>query len=262
MEKNKQDVAAWVDAKLSSIDGGEWRPDESRAWGILRRRRRSGWIGVVAAAMAASLILFTLSEPRACARPMGCVDEPQGAPAKPAMLTNFREIGNPAAKVTVEIFSDYQCPSCAMAFISGAVPQFVNEYVKTGKVRFVHRDFPLPGHQYSRLATRYVNAAGRLGFYEAAVDHIFRTQPVWEKDGSIDAQMAKLLPPAAMQKVRQMVQNDKTLDALADADVALGQKEQINQTPSMVVVAKGKRQVIVPVPSYPLLKSYLDDLLK
>jgi aspartate/methionine/tyrosine aminotransferase len=74
--------------------------------------------------------------------------------------------------------------------------------------------------------------------------------------------MAKLLPPAAMQKVRQMVQSDKTLDALADADVALGQKEQINQTPSMVVAAKGKRQVIVPIPSYPLLKSYLDDLLK
>jgi protein-disulfide isomerase len=263
MDKNKHDVGGWVDDKLNALEADVWRPNEARAWSILRRRRRSGWIGVVAAAMAACLVLFTLSEPRACANPVECANEEQAAPAlsKP-LLTNFRESGNPASKVTVEVFSDYQCPSCAYAFTSGVIPQFVNEYVKTGKVRFVHRDFPLPGHQYSRLATRYANAAGRLGFYEAAVDHIFRTQTIWEKDGSIDAQMAKLLPPAAMQKVRQMVQNDKSLDALADADVALGQKDKLNQTPSMVVVANGKRQVIVPIPNYALLKSYLDDLLK
>jgi protein-disulfide isomerase len=144
---------------------------------------------------------------------------------------------------------------------SGAVP--VRQGVcKTGKVRFIHRDYPLPQHKYSKLAARYVNAAGRLGFYDAAVDHMFRTQTVWEKDGSVDAQMAKLLPPNAMTRVRQMAKIDKSLDAMVDADVALAVKDRINQTPSMVVVARGKRQLIVPIPSYPLLKSYLDDLLK
>ena len=54
-------------------------------------------------------------------------------------------------------------PSCAAAFAS-SVPQLVNEYVKTGKVRLIHRDFPLPQHQYSKLAARYVNTAGKLGF--------------------------------------------------------------------------------------------------
>jgi protein-disulfide isomerase len=264
MEKNRIELDAWVEGKLNALDAGAWRPDEARAWAILRRRRRSGWIGVVSAAMAACLVLFTLSEPRACANPVECANEeqPAAAPAKP-LLTNFRESGNPASKVTVEVYSDYQCPSCAYAFTSGVIPQFVNEYVKTGRVRFIHRDFPLPGHQYSRLATRYANAAGRLGFYDAAVDHLFRTQTIWEKDGSIDAQMVKLLPPGAMQKVRQMVQSDgASLDALADADVALGQKDKINQTPSIVFMANGKRQFIVPVPNYPLLKSYLDQLLK
>jgi protein-disulfide isomerase len=262
MEKNRHDTSAWVDAKLDSLGAGDWRPNELRAWSILRRRQRSRWIGVVAAAMAASLMLLTLSQPRACANPIECANEEQAASAPQKLLTNFRESGNPAAKVTVEIYSDYQCPSCAFTFTNGAVPQFVNEYVKTGKVRFVHRDFPLPGHQYARLAARYVNAAGRLGFYDAAADHIFRTQSIWDKDGAIDAQMARILPPAALQKVRQMVQNDKTLDSLPDADIALGQKDKINQTPSMVVAANGKRQVIVPVPNYALLKSYLDDLLK
>ena len=271
MEQPKHDLAAWVDARMASLEsGGEWRPDAARAWSVLRRRdrtqrvRRAGWVGAIAAAMSACLVMLTLAGPRACANPIECAAEEQaGKPFTPeTLLTNFRESGSPSAKVTVEIYSDYQCPSCAYAFVNGPVPQLVAEYVKTGKVRLVHRDYPLPQHQHAKLAARYVNAAGRLGFYDAAVDHIFRTQAVWDKDGSVDAQMAKMLPPAAMTRVRQMAQTDKSLDGLVDADLAMGAKDKVNQTPSMVVVAKGKRQMIVPIPSYPLLKSYLDDLLK
>ena len=264
MEKHRQDLADWVDARMRLLDGASgWRPDAAHAWAVLRRRnraRRAGWAGAVTASLAAGLVLLALAEPRACANPIECANEEQAASAE--TLTNFRESGPANAKVTVEVFSDYQCPSCAAAFLSGSVPQFVKEYVKTGKVRFIHRDYPLPQHQYAKLAARYVNAAGRLGFYEAAVDHIFRTQSVWDKDGSIDAQMVKLLPPNAMTRVRQMVQIDKSLDSLVAADLALGAKDKLNQTPSMVVVSGGKRTVLVPIPNYPLLKSYLDDLLR
>jgi protein-disulfide isomerase len=268
MEKNRQDLGAWVDARMRSLDGeGDWRPDAARAWAVLRRRdrtervRRAGWVGAIAAVMSACLVLLALGGPRACANPIECANEEQAPPSQ-QLLTNFRESGPPNAKVTVEIYSDYQCPSCAHAFTAGSIPPFVKEYVKTGKVRLIHRDYPLPQHQYARLAARYVNAAGKLGFYDAAVDHIFRMQTIWDKDGSVDAQMAKLLPPAALARVRQMVQTDKSLDAMVEADLALAVKDKINQTPSMVVVAKGKRQLIVPIPNYPLLKSYIDDLLK
>lgn len=271
MENNKQDLAGWVDARMASLhEEAPWRPDSARAWGVLRRRdgsegiRRAGWVGAIAAVMTACLVLLALGEPRACANPIECLNEPeQAAPAQSqALLTNFRESGSPTARVTCEIYSDYQCPSCAAAFTSGLVQQLVNDYVKTGKVRLIHRDFPLPQHQYAKLAARYVNAAGRLGFYDAAVIHIFRTQPIWEKDGSIDAQMARMLPPVAMQKARHLVQTDRSLDGFLDADVALGVKDHISQTPTIVVVAKGRRQAIAPIPSYSLLKSYLDDLLK
>lgn len=269
MEKNKQDIGSWVDARMRSLDNeGNWRPDAARAWAVLRRRdrtervRRASWIGAVAAAMCGLMVLLALGGPRACANPLECANEEQAPPQSQPLLTNFRESGPATAKVTVEIYSDYQCPSCAQAFTGGSVPPLIRDYVRTGKVRLIHRDFPLPQHQYARLAARYVNAAGRLGFYDAAVDHMFRTQAVWDKDGSVDAQMAKMLPPAAMARVRQMAQSDKSLDALVEADLAMGAKDKINQTPSMVVVANGKRQMIVPIPSYPLLKSYLDDLLK
>ena len=59
-----------------------------------------------------------------------------------------------------------------------------------------------------------------------------------------------------------MVANDRSLDDTVAADLTMGANDKINQTPSLVVVAKGKRQVIPGVPSMPLLKSYLDDVLK
>jgi protein-disulfide isomerase len=266
MEKNKEDLARWVDARMSALcDADNWEPNAARALAALRRRRRirrAESIGVMAAAVAAGLVLVALSGPRACASPVECANESEQAGSLPTdLVRNYKESGPPSAKVTCEIYSDYQCPSCAAAFTS-TVPQFVDEYVKTGKVKLIHRDFPLPQHQYSRLAARYVNAAGELGFYDAAVHYMFKTQSVWEKDGSVDAQMARLLPPQSMQKVRLLVRNDPSLDQSVAADLAMAAKDKINQTPSMVIVANGKRQLIVPVPSMPLLRSYLNDLLK
>ena len=270
MENNNRDLGRWVDARMAALDAlGDWQPNAARALSVLRRRDRSrrvqraGWVGATAAMMAAGIVLLTVAGPRACANPMECGNDPSqaAAPAKAAPVRNFKESGSPAATVTCEIYSDYQCPSCAAAF-AVVVPELTAEYVKTGKVKLVHRDFPLPQHQYSRLAARYANAAGRLGYYDAAVAQIFTTQAVWEKDGAVDRQLMGVLPPGAMQKVREMVANDRSLDDTVAADLTMAARDKINETPSLVVVAKGKRQVIPGVPNMPLLKSYLDDVLK
>jgi protein-disulfide isomerase len=270
MENNKRDLGRWVDARMASLDAlGDWQPNPARALSALRRRDRSrrvqraGWVGATAAAMAAGIVLLTLVGPRACANPVECGNDANqaSAPQKTAIVRNFKESGSPAATVTCEIYSDYQCPSCAAAF-AAVVPQLTAEYVNTGKVKLLHRDFPLAQHQYSRLAARYANAAGRLGYYDAAVAQIFKTQAAWEKDGAVDRQLTAVLPPGAMQKVREMVANDRSLDDTVAADLTMGALDKINQTPSLVVVAKGKRQVIPGAPSMPLLKSYLDDVLK
>ena len=48
--------------------------------------------------------------------------------------------GNPDAKVVVEDFSDYQCPHCG-TFALTVEPRLEEEYIKTGKVKFIFRDF-------------------------------------------------------------------------------------------------------------------------
>jgi hypothetical protein len=64
-----------------------------------------------------------------------------------------------------------------------------------------------------------------------------------------------------MDQVRALVNNDGHLDDTVNADLAIVHQDNLNQTPTLVVTYKGKRQVLAPVPPYSLLKSYLDELL-
>ena len=116
-------------------------------------------------------------------------------------------------------------------------------------------------HPHAKLAARYANAAGELGYYDVVVNQIFRTQAMWAASGDIGTQVASVLPPGVMDKVRNLVQNDAHLDDTVAADVTVGRQDQLTQTPTMVVVYKGKRQLLAPIPPPELLKSYFDELL-
>jgi len=184
------------------------------------------------------------------------------APKKAApAVANFKESGSPAAPITVEVYTDYECPACR-SFYMDVLPSLNAEFVKTGKVRLIHRDFPLPQHQFSKLATRYANAAGVIGKYDIVANQIFQTQPMWDQNGAVDAEVAKVLPPADMQKVRDLVKSDAHLDDSVAKDVALAQNEDhLTQTPTIVIVSKGKREQISGGMPYNILKSYLNKKL-
>ena len=186
---------------------------------------------------------------------------PAVAPATPTRgARNYKESGSADAPIACEVYSDYECPSCA-AFYRDTMPLLIAEYVQTGKVKLLHRDFPLAQHPYAKLAARYANAAGQAGQYDLAVNRLFQKQDLWSMGGDIDAQLAPVLPPAAMRRVRDMVAHDVRLDDTVAADQAMGVADHLRATPTLVVVWKGNRQAISPIPSYALLKSYLDDLL-
>lgn len=72
-----------------------------------------------------------------------------GTPPTPAAKVNvevgdFPVMGDPNAKVTYVEFADFQCPFCEQ-FYSQTEPQIINDYVKTGKVKFVFRNFAFLG---------------------------------------------------------------------------------------------------------------------
>src|ERR1700719_218535 len=70
----------------------------------------------------------------------------------------MKAYGSKNAPITMEVFSDYQCPSCRALFEETLKP-LIADYVALGKVYLVHRDFPLPMHSHSWVAARYANAA-------------------------------------------------------------------------------------------------------
>jgi protein-disulfide isomerase len=178
----------------------------------------------------------------------------------PALVQNYKEFGSPNAPITLEIYTDYECPSCRNFYMQ-AMPALMAEFVNTNRVRVVHRDFPLPQHQFSRLAARYANAAGEVGKYDEVVNQIFKTQPEWDQNGAIEPQVAKVLSPAEMAKVKELVKTDPHLDETVAKDMAIANQDGINQTPSIVMVRNGKRETIAPVPPYTVLRTYLNQVL-
>jgi protein-disulfide isomerase len=182
--------------------------------------------------------------------------------AAASVQKNFKESGSPTAPISIEIYTDYECPACRQLYME-TLPSLNSEFVATGKVHLLHRDYPLPQHQFSKLATRYANAAGTIGKYDVVANQIFVTQPDWSQNGTVDAAVAKVLSPADMEKVRTMVKSDSHLDDSVTQDVAMGNNvDHLNQTPTIVIIAKGKREVINGGMPYSLLKQYLEQKLK
>lgn len=259
----------WVDDRMAVLDPPrEWRPDANRGLAQVYARNgapngtRGRWVWPATMASAAGVILLALSASQSCA--WGACLIPGNASFLPASVggahqASFKTSGSAAASITIEIYSDYECPYCAKYF-SETVPLLVAQYVQTGKVKLVHRDFPLPQHAWAKLAARYANAAGELGQYDTAVNRIFQTQDLWRDNGNIEAELVKVLPPGVMQKVRDMVQHDARLDDTVVEDIAMAGADHINQTPSLVIVSKGQRQTL-PAPPFTALKSYIEQLL-
>ena len=83
--------------------------------------------------------------------------------------------GDSDAKVTIVEFSDYECPFCGR-FYSDTLPQIRAQYVDTGKVKMVFRDFPLSFHPNAQKAAEAAECAGEQGKYWEMHDKLFDNQ--------------------------------------------------------------------------------------
>jgi protein-disulfide isomerase len=136
----------------------------------------------------------------------------------------------------------------------------MDNYVNTGKVYLVHRDFPLPMHAYSRVAASYSRAAAHIGKCEAVEMALFQNQEKWEKTGDIKGIVAAALSPAEMKKVQAIV-DAKTLEPMIEKDKQAGMTLPVTQTPTSVFHAKGQNYPFAGTLSYDVLKDFLDQLI-
>jgi protein-disulfide isomerase len=79
------------------------------------------------------------------------------------------------AKVTMEEYGDYQCPSCGVLFHE--LKKLEQEYGT--QMRFVFRHFPLQGHKHALLAAHAAEAASQQGRFWEMHDMIYTNQAGW-----------------------------------------------------------------------------------
>lgn len=78
-------------------------------------------------------------------------------------------------RVTVVEFLDFECEACLAMF--PVMEQLRSDY--EGRITFVVRYFPLPGHPNSMTAATAVEAAAQQGAFEPMYRKMFETQEVW-----------------------------------------------------------------------------------
>jgi protein-disulfide isomerase len=170
-------------------------------------------------------------------------------------------LGSPDAKVLIIEFGDYQCPSCRM-FWKDVEPRLKKEYIDTGKVKLVFRDFPIVQiHPEALLASMAVDCAGEQNKYWEYHDKVFREQynkgddlvrfkaadlKKWAKDTKLDP--AKFDQCLDSEKYKSEILKDK-----ADGDAV-----SVQGTPTFFINGR----VIGGAQPYPAFKQLIDDLLK
>jgi len=108
--------------------------------------------------------------------------ESPGAGAEPRFPAQYDTLGvvrgSEDARVVVREFSDYQCPFCRR--FSSTARRIHEEYVETGRVRYVFFDFPLVNqHPNAMAAAQAARCAGDQGAYWPMHDLLFEQQDEW-----------------------------------------------------------------------------------
>lgn len=85
------------------------------------------------------------------------------------------EMGSPTAKVTVIEYASASCPHCA-AFYKDTFKTLKREYIDSGKIRFVFREFP---HNQPALAAFMLARCAPKEKYFPLVDMFFEQQESW-----------------------------------------------------------------------------------
>ena len=97
--------------------------------------------------------------------------------AKPVSLPDMA-LGPANAPVTITEFASMTCPHCA-AFTEKVFPKIKSEYIDSGKIRFVFREFPLDIKAAAGSMLARCIAKDDAGKYFAVIDMLFKQQKDW-----------------------------------------------------------------------------------
>lgn len=172
---------------------------------------------------------------------------------------NGNAFGNPKAPVTIEVFSDFQCPGCK-AFHDNDLPHIMTDYVTPGKVYLVYRYFPLQMHLYGRSCAEYACAAARVGRYLKVAEALFAQQSAITANGKVEDVVNSVLTPTESKTVASLLRSPEVQREI-DTDLEEGKAVPVKATPTLWVTAHGRSEAVSWPLNYALFKQYIDALV-
>ena len=160
--------------------------------------------------------------------------------------------GEEEAPVTMVEFTDYQCPFCGR-YSNETLPKIEEEYIKTGKVKYVLRNIPLTFHQYAQKAAEAAMCAAAQGKYWEYHEVLFENQQALEVEslkkyaGQVGLDQAKFDQCLDEGEMEQVVKDD----------AALAQRVGVTGTPTFFI--NGKK--LVGAQPYEVFKKMIDEAL-
>jgi protein-disulfide isomerase len=141
--------------------------------------------------------------------------------------------GDKAAKVTLVEYASLTCPHCAH-FHNEILPTLKKEYVETGKLRVVYRDFPLD--KLALTGSVVARCAGKDRFF-GFIDALYASQQSWGRDANPLAAIARIARLGGMDQaafdacLKREDLNDAVLRQRLEGDKTFG----VNSTPSIFI---------------------------
>lgn len=145
-------------------------------------------------------------------------------------------LGNPDAPVTIIEYASLTCPHCAH-FHEDTLPKLKAEYIDTGKVKLVFRDFPLDkvALQASTLA-ECVPAERYFGFLGV----LFQSQANWATASDPTAALVRLgkVGGLSAEQIDACFKDERLTDAIVAERLAGEKAFDIRSTPSFIIGGK------------------------
>ncbi|MDE2078931.1 MAG: DsbA family protein [Patescibacteria group bacterium] len=163
------------------------------------------------------------------------VAAPDSAAAVTPTADHEPSIGNPNAPLTLYYWHDFQCPFCGR-FDTQTLPSLVSEYVNTGKLRIVFKDFVFLGPDSETAAemSRAVwdtASSSYNAWQEAVYNHQGAEGSGWASRTNLIA-LTRTIPGIDADSVSSLMdKNASAYQAAVSADYAEGQKFGVSATP-------------------------------
>ncbi len=188
------------------------------------------------------------------------VDDAPAVAADPADVDDDPVQGDASATVTLIEFTDYECPFCGRHY-NDTYKQIKTNYIDTGKVKYVVRDYPLSFHPGAQKAAEATECADEQGKFWEMHDKLFETQGSWGSDH------VATFKQYASELGLSTTQFNTCLDtgAMADevaADLAAGSTAGISGTPGFWIVSDdGQSQSVSGAYPYATFQAAFDSML-